>query len=564
MSAQAVLVVDTMLTRLVRGFGLAERAHPVARLCRVTFFVGVVVLGLHVFTRWWGAALWDDAFIFQRYAGNVLAGHGVAFNPGGVPTFGLTSLLYLLPVTVMRFGIDDPALAAMVTSVLCASLALLLVARLGFRAAGGQTPGWLAVAAVGVVAAAPVSAEHVVSGMDTWFGVAYLAVLLWALHAFVERPATWLRVGVMAGVAFWVRPELVLFGGCVALSVLFLPTGKATRRDALKLGIATACTVLVLMATAWAYFDVPLPLPFFTKASGVYGAGFLRIYRGRSWTELGHFLAQVWPLLIPIGVEMGLSPRRWWRASGAPERGIAVAAALLLLFHALIALPIMGMHGRFYQPVLAALVYLMGRSLARLQARADEQRGGLWPAVVVGANVVLWTQLFPVAGDAVEAAGGRAGHSTSLSAARLAKEPGPSHFWPGLNDLSDMPAITIATTEVGFIGVMAPQQKIVDLAGLNTKAYAFGPFDVDHLIDEAAPDLIYMPHPDYRDMVARMKNDERFLERYVYLSRHRVGGSHFGVAIRLDGPHARAIHDMVGRASRSTERHASAAPPRGK
>lgn len=555
-----------MLRYLARRVGQAdgEGADPAARLGLITLVVGVVVLALHVFVRWWGAALWDDAFIFQRYAGNVLAGHGVAFNPGGEPTFGLTSLLYLAPVTLVRLGVEDPARAALITSVLCAGSALLLIARLGYRAAGGKTAGWLAAAAVGVVAAAPVSAEHVVSGMDTWFGVGYLAVLLWLLHGFAQRPATWLRVGVMAGVAFWVRPELVLFGGCVALSALVLPTGEATRRDALKLGITTAGTVLVLMATAWAYFDVPLPLPFFTKASGVYGPGFLRIYRGRSWSELGHFFAQVWPLLIPIGVEFGLSPRRWWRSAGAPERGIAVAAVLLLLFHALIALPIMGMHGRFYQPVLAALVYLMGRSLTRVRARADELSGRLWPAAVVGANVLLWTQLFPVAGDAVQAAGARARHDTSLSAIRLAKEPGPSHFWPGLNELSEMPAITIATTEVGFIGVMAPQQKIVDLAGLNTKAYAFGPFDVEHLVDDAAPDLIYMPHPDYKDMVARMKNDERFKAQYVLLSRHRVGGSHFGVAIRMDGPHAKEIRDMVGRVGRSTERHANAAPPRGK
>lgn len=554
-----------MLRCLARLTGRAdgEAGSPAARLCRVTLFVGVTAFVLHAFARWWGASIWDDAFIFQRYAINLAEGHGVAFNPEGAPTYGLTALLYLVPVAVVRLGVTDPALAALVTSCLSAAVALGLLGRLAFKAAGRGSSGWLAVASLAVVVAAPISAEHVVSGMDTWFGVAYLAVLLWGLHQMEARPSTWGRCGAMAAFALWVRPEMVLFGAATALAMLIWPKGAVTRRIAFKLGATIGATVLALMVGAWAYFEVPLPLPFFTKATGVYGPGFLRIYRGRGWSELGHFVAQVWPLLIPVGVELGFSPRRWWRDASATERGAATASVVLLLFHAVVALPIMGMHARFYQPVLPALVYLAARSLARLRARAEEEEARLWPAAVVGANVLLWTQLLPVAGDALEMAGGRAAHDPRVTTARLAQETGPRKYWPGLNALPEMPALTIATTEVGFIGVIAPEHRIIDLAGLNTKAFAFGPFDVDHLIDEVAPDIVYMPHPDYRDMTSSIENHERFRDTYIVLSRHRVGGSHFGVAIRKDGARAASLLAMVkpGKRPLQRTRAAAAGPP---
>jgi len=501
--------------------------------------VGVAVFLLHGFARWYAATVWDDAFIFQRYATNLSAGDGVTFNPGGSPTYGLTALLYLGPVAVVRLAVDDPVVASLVTSASCALLALGLLARLAFKAAEGGSTGWLAVAAIAAVAASPISADHAVSGMDTWFGVAYLAALLWTLHSVEVRSGSWGRAGVMAGLALWVRPELAIFGAMAAL-FLFVRAGP-TRIVGLKLGLTILAVSTGLMMVAWAYFDVPLPLPFFTKASGVYGPGFQRVYRGRGWSELGIFLAQVWPLLIPSGLEFAGSPRRWWGSAGAVERGVAVASVFLLLFHALVAIPVMGMGGRFYQPLLPASVYLASRSLARLREKAPEETTRWWPSVVVGANLLLWTQMLPTAGAALTAAGNRAQHGLRTDARGLAKEKGPRRYWPGLEHLPELPPMTIAATEVGFVGVVAPEQRIIDIAGLNTKAFAFGPFDVDHLVEDIAPELIYLPHPDYKRMTSTLLAHEGFKRRYVQLRRQQVHGSHYGVAVRRDSPHAKRL-----------------------
>src|SRR4029453_7354546 len=39
--------------------------------------------------------VWDDSYMFVRYADNLRAFHTVAWNPGGAPTYGLTSPLFL-------------------------------------------------------------------------------------------------------------------------------------------------------------------------------------------------------------------------------------------------------------------------------------------------------------------------------------------------------------------------------------------------------------------------------------------------------------------------------------
>src|SRR5512138_4009826 len=45
----------------------------------------------------------DDAYMYLRYADHLLAGHGVAWNAGEGPVFGVTRLLHLGVVAVLRW-----------------------------------------------------------------------------------------------------------------------------------------------------------------------------------------------------------------------------------------------------------------------------------------------------------------------------------------------------------------------------------------------------------------------------------------------------------------------------
>ena len=49
------------------------------------------------------AGIFDDSWMFYRYALHVREGLGVAWNPDGIPTYGLTSLLWLFVVLPFTF-----------------------------------------------------------------------------------------------------------------------------------------------------------------------------------------------------------------------------------------------------------------------------------------------------------------------------------------------------------------------------------------------------------------------------------------------------------------------------
>ncbi|MEM6791869.1 MAG: hypothetical protein AAF715_30400 [Myxococcota bacterium] len=506
------------------------------RLAWTSLGLSGLTLVLHALARWQGATVWDDAFIFQRYAQNVAAGHGVSFNASDGPAYGLTSLLYLVPVVMVRWVVVDPALASLVTSSICALVGVALLAHLGIRAAGGGAAGGLTAAAVAVVVASPVSAAHAVSGMDAWFGVAFIAALIGGLDRFEREPSRGWRVGLIAALALWIRPESVAFGAAVVFFAAVSPAPSHGRRQVLRLALALGLGVVGLLLSAWWYFGVALPLPFFTKASGVYGPGFRRVYRGVGIKELGVFAEQAWLLALPLLLVVARGPRVWWQTASATERGVAAATVTILVFHALVALPVMGMSARFYQPLLAPLVYLSGRALRRVAATWSVPTGA-----VALAHLASWMLVLPLAAEGLRGTGERLRHRLTVDTEGLASSKGPRKYWPGLDQLAGLPPLTIAATEVGFLGIVAARHRIVDIAGLNTAAFAFGPFDVDHLTVEERPDLVYLPHPDYKAMTAALETHDGFQRDYQVLSRRRVGGSHYGVAVRRDSPHAEVV-----------------------
>src|SRR5690606_22137822 len=99
-----------------------------------------------VVARWGVWTVWDDAWMFQRYADNVLAGHGVTWNAGEAPTYGLTSLLYLIPNIAARAVFGNVAVSVLVVSVLSGALMLIATGWMIAGAEGGRSSRWLAFA----------------------------------------------------------------------------------------------------------------------------------------------------------------------------------------------------------------------------------------------------------------------------------------------------------------------------------------------------------------------------------------------------------------------------------
>ncbi|MBN1295755.1 hypothetical protein JXA80_03180 [bacterium] len=147
----------------------------------------------------------DDAYIFLRYARNLLQYGQFAYNEGEF-SYGFTSMLWLLLISGISGLTGISVMAGLkILSVLsfAAMIALMYVACLGLT---GRRSASLAGTALLMLL--PVSVEYSVSGMETPMVVCGLLAVIAMETSRKSGSAIW--IGCAAGGLIWIRPELVL------------------------------------------------------------------------------------------------------------------------------------------------------------------------------------------------------------------------------------------------------------------------------------------------------------------------------------------------------------------
>lgn len=91
---------------------------------------------------------------------------------------------------------------------------------------------------------------------------------------------------------------------------------------------------------------------------------------------------------------------------------------------------------------------------------------------------------------------------------------------------------------------MAPHNTIDDLAGLHDLKTARDGLDIDALLRNEKPDLIYMPHPDYEEMIHSIRTDPAFQEFYVEYPADSLH-SWLGIALRKDSEYFVQMQHIV-------------------
>jgi len=472
------------------------------------------------------ASVWDDGYMFVRYAGNVLQRGKIAWNPDGDPTYGPTSMLFLLCVSVpMRFLLPgDPGAAAALSSVLCGAafigLTMFMVRRL---APGRPELGNALVLAVLACFALAIRAlsDHFVSGMDTSFALAFLTLYLIICQQHERTPSrrTVLLLGLVGGLAMAARPDLLIFSFIVPASMLvFAPEARA-RRDAARILALTALAAALQCALAKIYFNSPLPLSFYVKGQEFYGENIRRVYRFVPLREFTSFVQCYWPLFLTIILSITGNPRAWWAKSSPVHRGVALSTALFLSYYLFGVLQIAFHSQRFYHPVLPALVFLACDLVVRIVQDMPDERKDLLaqlaqaiPKRATRVLVVLLIAAFllPPFSRAVKALP----RSFAFDLREEYRQRW-NRYWAHLDQFSALPNdLVMATTEVGRPSVMNPEKAILDLAGLNDTEIARHGFDADHILQKSKPDLLYMPYQHYAEMIEQILNSPYFKAHY--------------------------------------------------
>ncbi len=180
-----------------------------------------LVVGLVCRIGYWLVAgmVWDDARIFQRYAENLVAGHGLVYNPGE-SVWGFSSVIWqmimaigaLFPVT------DGPIHAARLVALVAYVATHFHMAAIVDREVSQDcqrlTP-WLRVLPLWLLAVEPRTVSFSMSGMET--SITLLAIA-WIWNR-ASRGALG-GAGVLAAAAVLVRPELAIWGAALLASCL--------------------------------------------------------------------------------------------------------------------------------------------------------------------------------------------------------------------------------------------------------------------------------------------------------------------------------------------------------
>jgi hypothetical protein len=305
-----------------------------------------VVAAVVWFTVAHAYSLYDDAYIFFRYADHLVAGCGLRFNCADPPVEGFTSPLWLALLALARLFTRDLESASQLLGALALAGALAITVESATKL-GGR---WLAPAVTIALALDHHLLLNAVTGLDT--ALACLAVAGVFRRSLDGKPPI-----AAALIAILVRPELAVL---VLALLIFRAEARRPRSLALIAGALAAMTLV-----RWICFRDLLPNTFWAKSGG--DLRHLRLGLGYSWDVVREF---------PLIVLAPLAPRA--------HRWLLVAAGLSFAFFLYSGGDTFA-YGRLAAPFVPTLTLLALAGLGRFAA----------PPALAAAGLALWLHWLP-------------------------------------------------------------------------------------------------------------------------------------------------------------------------
>jgi hypothetical protein len=497
----------------------------------------------------------DDAYMFLRYANNFLDGHGIAWNPDGVQTYGATSLLYLALVIIVQ-GIFQSVNPGTLLSALSTSLGFPAIIMIAYTCSYyAKSPAlkrsfpWLAIILIAFFMTAPVYLFHTASGMDTTLSLLCNAALIFTAMGWLYNKSGYnffLILTVSASyISFLARPDNLIYAFLFPLlTIVFLGSNDKKKRLIHFFGWMSLILVIDTLIKFFIFHD-PLPLPFYAKSNGYYEG-----YTGmQTWNPVEYlfiFGTFALPFLVMIIFSFTKTTSRLL--------AVFIIPVILTFAYYFSVVQIMGFEARYYFPAVPYLIvvsimmldeYLLDTVQEPLNYKLGRIIAILLPILIFSESTLRTS--------AVDAYKNRLIATTHLYfpstefAIPVDRELPERGTWPMMNAIAkiseDLPeGTTVALSEYGLVGAKAPHIQIIDIVGLHDPYFAHNGFSVDRLLD-LKPDIIWFPHYDYTKITAEIIDSRKFWEQYNFYA----GGFDYGIAIRKDSPRYEVIYNAVNK-----------------
>jgi hypothetical protein len=456
--------------------------------------------------------VFDDAYMFLRYADNIIAGHGYTWNAGDPPTYGCTSIAFTYAVSVARWLFPSAHETALATG-LGSFLGLVAVASTGLLLRS-QRRGWVTGALFLLFAWNPKTVYHSLTGMETMLSFSSLCLLAWASLRWASRGgAAWAAVPALAGYsAFLVRPDNGIYSALLPLLCVFL-LGPKDRRRPWREGLSF-CGIFGLLLlldglVKTHFFGHPLPLPHFAKGPS-FNDGYQGMYLWNPVLYLWHFLL----VFSPAFAWIALAPKR-----SDLCRIAAFGLPVLLTFaYYFTVIQIMGGSARYYFPT-SALVLALGAGLDGRPLDLLKHRWKRMAALAVAACLLLAAR-GPLASAYLRS------HSSpdqllGVEGAPDAESPLRLKWRDSMDGMVRIvrtlpPGTVMAASEHGELAAARSDIAILDTLGLHDPETAMEGFSAARLTARR-PGLIWLPHFHYSPAVRQLLEDPVFRRDYIYV-----------------------------------------------
>ena len=487
----------------------------------------------------------DDAYMFARYAANIRHGLGMSWNLDGSHTYGPTSPLWALFVLVFSFVPTDSWHQLVLGSWLCSIGAVVALAWAVCSNATSplfatilRTLPWIVLP----LSTTPIFTGNQVNGMETMLATFFVTLflgltLLW--HRGLMRPEAPAAAAILL---FATRPESAVLSFLFPVLLAFLlPTPAASRRSLVRLLAVFVAGLALELILCKLYFHTPVPLSVYMKGKHAY-QGYAAVWPPEMLTLAFFGGVEIYVLALIF-----LARRQDLRLLIS----FLVPPILLFAYFATVT-QLMGFNSRYYAPYLACFVIPALLLVDRWVAEPERLANTAWPAPSLrlrsAAAAFLVLLLIAFSSQGVYAKMLHAEHRKHMEyvPATLdiaASTPLPSQPWSTAmvqitdNLIAPLPAgVTVAATEVGYLGLRASHANVIDIAGLNDTDIALHGFDLPTLLARK-PDLIWMPQSDYTYQRGLMFADPAFLQQYDLYA----GAANYGIALRKNSPYRAAI-----------------------
>jgi hypothetical protein len=500
--------------------------------------------------------VWDDALMFWRYIYNIKTHGMVAWNIADGPAYGSTELVHLGAALLMSYvKPESPHLIMMFTTIIEGCIFMVAMTMMIWRMSRLGVTGKLAVMTliyIGLLWHVAALRYHFVTGMGTMLVLTHTTIyaMLARWNETVQTPRSRLITGVWGGLAYYVRPDLMLFSVIVPAIFWCLAKNPAQRGNALRLLGLTLGIAGVLAGLAWVGLGSPVPLSFFVKSTNLYGDSYIYILTAKlPQDQLIIFVNNSFFLLICVALGC-LAPGRAvsrWQATGI---GLLLAACLYAAYYLFFVMQMMYFEQRFYYPLLPVVIYLAAGGLSVLETIPAKFSGWLRhyqlhvQATASAWLLVLVIFFFPTQLPLIVQSAFHPDRNPLEAPDREFFAKDWSKHWFELWEFSHVsPTLVIATTEVGIPAILNPEWYVYDLSGLNNAKMALNGFSMDDLLAHQ-PDFIYIPWREYTVMFAAVMENPEFQQQYTLFYGWDVH-SPFDIAVRNNSPHYAKIVRII-------------------